>query len=91
MPVYNVIESGFINSRLYQPGEQVTTDKSFRKCPSWLEPAEELTPQQKAAKTKRENKERKEKEDNKKSDTDDINFAAATPDNSQGSQVEVLK
>lgn len=92
MPTYKVIETGFIDSRLRHPGETITTDKSFPKCPSWLEPVEELSPQQKAAKTKRENKELKERKAAKKSDIDTIEGEKISFADSPGaaSKVETL-
>lgn len=55
MTTYLVKEKCYINSRIYKPGERVEVAKEFKKIPSWATLVKPLTPQQKAAATKKAN------------------------------------
>jgi hypothetical protein len=44
MPRYKVVKQGFLNGNLYDPEgkrRELTTDKPFKECPSWLVPVKE--------------------------------------------------
>jgi len=41
MPRYQVLKPGFYDGKMYDPEgkrKTLTTDKAFKKCPSWLKP-----------------------------------------------------
>jgi len=82
MATYQVIQPGFFNNVLHHPDDpdhnQVTVDKKFKDCPSWLklvkksEPTEDTrSPQQKAADTRKANKKAREAN---KTEVDSVTF-----------------
>lgn len=73
MPSYKVLSAGFFNSQLYSPtGKRrvLTTDKPFKKVPSWLEPIKGETAKEaqirKAKETKAANAAKKKAEEDAK-------------------------
>ncbi len=94
MPTYRVIKTGFYDGRLYDPeGKRQTLDrdKPFTKSemPSWVEPTKEMSPQQKAAATKKANADKAEADKKAVEDQIDINDVTFT-EPAKSSTVETL-
>jgi len=52
MPRYEVVEKGYFGTKVHEPGEFIDSPEELPEC-SWMKPVKELSPQQKAAETKK--------------------------------------
>ena len=92
MPRYQVVKPGFYDGKLYDPEgkrKTLTTDKAFKKCPSWLKPIQGETAAQKKKREADEAKQAKadaEKQAEDKKDLDAVTFTEPP----KSAQVETL-
>lgn len=92
MPRYQVLQPGFYNSELYDPEgkrKTLTTDKAFKKCPSWLRPIKEESAAQRKKREADEAKQSKANADKAVEDKKDIDAVTFVQPPS-AAQVETL-